>query len=439
MSQDPLAAIGGIPDTPQQDPLAAIGGIPDTTASTSSTIPEQSGIVARSVEGVKQFSKPILDLVRPPESPTEGLINHVGGGAQALAAYRIAKGVVDSAENLVKSGPGKYDQARDDFSRTVKDFHNKDYRNALSDVLSSASDIGVGSVPGMGGMNRELSEGLRPGGNLATPLVRDLLTVGTGALGNEAAAPEAEAQPLTRLRNPFRRLATPLKDVGKEAAAEPGAAAVRTASGAAPETPILAGAKTVVDDPIADLAAKKVAEYKKIDDVVGFDRKAEMKKLSDTQYALQQPGADVMKLQGEIQDSELRLSVADKKLAVAKIDPKVADNLNTSWEAGKQFKKGLVAATSSDGTVNVDQLLNSGKRLRLDPKYGDRLAQFFGKGDAAAGKPLADAYMSELQAAQKAGVHAMKVQRITRWVGGIVGAGLVGAGVVEGAKTLLAP
>src|SRR5579864_424415 len=274
-------------------------------------------------------------------------------------------------------------------------------------------------------------------------------------VGGEAAAPEAEAAAtaakvapvaeaapategiLTRLTNPFRRLTTPAKEVGAAAAAEPAAQAVRKVAGATPETPVLAGASTAVDKPITDLATKKSAAYKQIDDVVGFDRKAEIQKLKDFNYAIQQPehAKDIMTLQGQIHDSELRLAVADKKLAAAKIDPKVADSLNTSWEAGKQFKKGLVTATSSDGTVNVNQLLNSAKRLRLDPKYGDRLAQFFGKGDAAAGKPIADSYVSELQAAQKTGVHAMHVQKIHQWIGGLIGTAALG-GAYEGAKLL---
>ena len=290
---------------------------------------------------------------------------------------------------------------------------------------------------------------LLAGGEAATPEAEAAATA--AKVPAAAAASPAEERILTRLTNPFRKAAsaaksyipttTPIQDVARVTAAEPGSTAVRTATGAGAETPILAGAKTVADESLADLATKKSAAYKQIDDLVGFDRKAEIQKMKDTEYAMKQPGAsmDIMKLQGELADSQLRIAVADKKLAAAGIDPKAADNLNTAWEAGKQFRQGLVTASDSEGNVTVQKLLNSGKTLRTNPKYGDRLAQFFGKGDAAAGKPIADAYMQELQAAQRAGVHAVSAQRIARWTARVLAGGLVGGGAVDFAEHLLAP
>jgi hypothetical protein len=227
------------------------------------------------------------------------------------------------------------------------------------------------------------------------------------AVASTAVAPEAEAAAGTpgwfARNNPFKKPFTSPKDLGTATAQPVATAAVRSAVGAEAEAPILAGSKTVVDEPLADLATKKSAAYKQIDDEVGFDLKAEKQKLSDTQYAIRQPGADVPKLQTEMDASTQRIADANTKLAAAKIDPKVADALNTSWKAGADFRQAIVRSTASDGTIDVNKLLNQSKNLRFTPKRGDRLAQFFGQGDAQAGKAVADNYISELEQAQKTG------------------------------------
>ena len=276
-------------------------------------------------------------------------------------------------------------------------------------------------------------------------------------VGGEAAAPEAEAAAtaakavpvaeaapategiFTRLTNPFRKLLTSPKAAGVAAAQEPAGAAIRTATGAAAETPILAGAETAADETLAKVGAAKDAAYNRIDEVVGFDWKDARNTLKDTQYAIKQPGADVPKLQSDIDNLTQKITEADVKLAKAKIDPKVADRLNTSWEANKQFKNDLVKSTASDGTVNVNTLLNRSKNARFNPRYGDRLAQAFGQGDSAAGKKIADAYVQGLEAAQKAGVQAVKSQKMKQWVAGLVGAAAVGTGATTGIKLLLEP
>jgi hypothetical protein len=244
---------------------------------------------------------------------------------------------------------------------------------------------------------------------------------------------------MTRLTNPFRKLLTSPKEAGLAATQEPGAAAIRTATGAPASTPILSGTTTAADDTLARVGVAKDAAYKQIDDTVGFDLKAERQKLSDTQYAIKQPGADKDVLQEEIDASTKQIADANMKLKQAGIDPKGADRLNTSWEANKGFKNDIVKSTSSDGTINVKQLLSRSKNARFNPRYGDRLAQAFGKGDAAAGKPIADAYIQGLEAAQKAGVQAIHAQKVHQWIAGLIGSAVAGATGYEGAKTLLAP
>jgi hypothetical protein len=253
-----------------------------------------------------------------------------------------------------------------------------------------------------------------------------------------ARSPQAGAA-VARLTNPFKQLLTSPKEAGLAATQEPGAAAIRTAVGAPAGAPVIEGATSIVDDMLAKTGVQKDVAYKQIDDMVGFDLKAEKQKLADTRYAIKQPGADVEGLQAEIDASTRQIADANKKLVEAGINPKVADQLNTAWEATKQFKNDIVRSTSSDGTINVKQLLNRGKNLRFNPRYGDRLAQAFGKGDASAGKAIADEYMRGLEAAQKAGVDAFKSQRFKLWLGGILGGAAITTGGVEGVKALLAP
>jgi hypothetical protein len=214
--------------------------------------------------------------------------------------------------------------------------------------------------------------------------------------------------------NPFRKLVMSPKAVGamEEAATSQPAAqtAVRTAVGAAPDAPILKDATTIVDQPIKDLYTRAKAAYKNVDDIAGFDVKAEKLALSNDQYSLKQLGntdadnAARIKLNESIEDSTKRISDAETQLKTAGVDPKQADNINKAMKAGEQFKTLLVRNTNPDGTVRVDSLLNGAKVLRFNPKYGDRLAQFFGQGgDPGAGKAAADNFIADLQAAQKAG------------------------------------
>lgn len=429
MPQDPLDTLGASATAVQAkpDPLASLG----TLATVVQTPPAQAGVVDRSIEGAKQFAAPIADLVKPPETPTEQLVHAIGGGGGALAAYRTAKNIVNSVETAVKSAPGEYKQAASNVVRAVQDFHNKDYRNALSDAVSAGTVLTPTIVPG-GAATRELAEGARPGGNLATPLTRDALTAGTALVGGEAAVPAEEAEEgATVLRvNPFRAALE-----GKAVAQEPAAAAVRTAVGADPATALVKGNQTILDEPLSALQKQTKAAYQQVDKTAGFDLKDLTAQVSNDQYAIKQLGTtadDMVKrtnLQTSINNANTRIAEAQTKLAKAGIDPKSADVLNTSLEAGKDLKRIIVRNTAPDGTVNIDPLLKQSQALRF-VKRGDRLAQFMGK-DAA------DQYIQDLQAAQKAGVHAMKVQRIAKWVGGIMGSSVLGAAGYEGAKHLL--
>jgi hypothetical protein len=97
--------------------------------------------------------------------------------------------------------PEEFDQAKQDVQQAVTDFHNKDYRNLASSAGSVAGDVisGAGGplASQVGNRIRSISEGARPGGDLATPLGQTAadatnlaVTSAVGGMGSGDAAPE---------------------------------------------------------------------------------------------------------------------------------------------------------------------------------------------------------------------------------------------------------
>ena len=207
--------------------------------------------------------------------------------------------------------------------------------------------------------------------------------------------------------------------------------AVRRAIGATPEEPLIEGKTTVLDDQLGALRTSAKAAYKQVDDAVGFDLKAEKQALANDQYKLKQLGntdSDITQrgnLIEAINDSEGRITAAEQRLTDAGIDPKAADKLHQSLQAGIDYKKALIRYVSPDGeSIRIDGLLNASKQLRFN-KYGDRLSQFFGSEKAA------DDYMEQLQKAQELGAHSMRVQAIAKLVARYAFWGLGGYGAMH--------
>ena len=227
---DPLAQLG-VPATPSTpaapaDPLAAIG----TPATPPPAAAEQPSIFDRGVNALKNVGSSILSSavtaaqisgvpipIKPPETPTEQVVQ-AHAGDSGLAAYRAAKGLVGSVENVVKSGPEAYANAVKDYQRAHQEFVNHDYRNAASSAASAVTDAAHIVEPTMGTNDaRQLTEGTRPGADLTTPLVTQgtnaaLALAGTFApevLGAGSEAADATASGVRRMiMNPFRRTLT---------------------------------------------------------------------------------------------------------------------------------------------------------------------------------------------------------------------------------------
>ena len=251
----------------------------------------------------------------------------------------------------------------------------------------------------------------------------------------ESAVPEAESQPgIVQQIVKGKKVAQP----GAEAAVRKGVQSSTEAAGTADESvaanienqPVLKGNQSIVDEPLSALKEKESALYKKVDDAVGFDLKAEKAQLANDKYKLSQLGntdADITQrgnLTEAINDSTDRIAQAEAKLKDAGIDPKAADAAHQQRMAGQDFKKALVKNTNSDGSINVDGFLKDAKNLRFS-KYGDRLGQFMGNNGA-------DAFVSKLEQMQKLGAHAMKTQQIAVWLGKYVLPEVAGGALATG-------
>jgi hypothetical protein len=157
-------------------------------AATSSAQPTQQSTGANIWAGVKQSAPAqiLTAAVTPPESAEEHIASLAGPGA--LIAYRQAKGVMASIKGAMSSSGTKFVQAVQDVKSAADQFHRGDYRNAASSAVSAATDAAGLLDPMTSGISsgvRELSEGARPGGNLATPLTRQLIDAGTAVVGGE--------------------------------------------------------------------------------------------------------------------------------------------------------------------------------------------------------------------------------------------------------------
>lgn len=237
--------------------------------------------------------------------------------------------------------------------------------------------------------------------------------------GVGAASGAVQGVPELKIKNPFRQAIE-----GAKVAQEPAQAAVREGVSAAgspvpANAPMVTGNQTILDNTIADVSKQAKAAYQQVDDVVGFDLKAEKQALANDQYKIKQLGntpadqAARKATQAAIDDSTNRIAIAEAKLKAANVDPAAADQLFTKQKAAETMRKVIANSTLPDGTVKVDSLIRQSQALRFT-KYGDRLEQLMGK-------QAAQQYMDDLVAAQKAGIHAMKVQKIALWTAGLLG------------------
>ena len=435
---DPYASIAAPAPAAQADPYAAIAvPIP----------PKQGSVVDRSIQGAKDFAAPIADLMKPPETPTEQVVHAVGGGGGALAAYRIAKNLVATVDNAVKSTPGEYADAAKNVVRAVQDFHNKDYRNALADAVSAGSTLAPTVVPG-GQDTRDLANGIRPGGDLARPLVKQALTAGTVLAGGEALGPEEEAAnaATSRLKvNPFRQIAKGA-DVAQPAAK---AAVTDAAAAAAKDSGVTAAPtnsfRTAADETISKTAKAERAQYDRINQAAGTDLKSLYEREGELQDALDDPSNIVQKpaIQVELQRTQMQIANGESKASESGIDAqkavRQAKDLTQQRFAVQDFKSKVLnnesviegnQAAGAEEKINIPNAIKAVERMDKPSRYAPegtptRLQQ-------ALGKDGATAFKQSLYDAQKLGESAVSKQQMlsnivkTAKILGLAGGSLVG-------------
>jgi hypothetical protein len=400
---------------------------------------------------------PVKAAVSPPEDATEHAISSIGGPG-GLIAYRASKAVVDAVENMVKAKKESFKQAEMDVLHAVNEFHQKDYRNALADTGSVVADVGgmMGDPLATMGREREIVQGTKAGGDLATPLTKDVVDLGAAAAlervgGKLTKGPEAgggtEATTTAKQAGPLRQI---LK--GEKVAQEPaqqalrgGADAASGAPGAAAKTPSL---RTVLEKPIDTIESNAKAAYRQVDEAAGTDFKALREKLENTEYQLRQLTETEEDVAKEASLEKSRTAIMDKIEAAkqqaikAGVDPKLLDQADAQFKQAsalkdlqtKVFKNtGIISgnkALGAEESVNVNQAVKELQKLQDNTKFGAaRLEQALGKDGALA-------ILKDMYAAQKAGIQAMsrqefaiKLAKYTGWGSLLLG----GAGAVRGA------
>lgn len=169
---------GGLPPGVTLDPTPHDAAPP-------TTVPEQPSVASRAVSGIGQsldnnivqpVKSVVSSVVTPPEDHKEQ-IAHAVAGTPGLQLYRLSRAMYDSVENLIDAPRENYKQGIEDFKKGVDAVQKHHYGNALISAASTAADT-LGMMPGPGAVvgpkARELTEGMRPGGDLVTPLVRDV-------------------------------------------------------------------------------------------------------------------------------------------------------------------------------------------------------------------------------------------------------------------------
>lgn len=392
--------------------------------------------------------------IAPPQNATEHIIDTLTGNTGAgLVTYRAAKSVVDSVKNaMTATKPEEFEQAKQDVQRAVTDFHNRDYRNLASSAGSVAGDVisGAGGpvASQVGNRVRSISEGARPGGDLATPLgatAADAVNFGVasavGGIGSPEAAPEAATESPSAMQR-VKQAVSPkaATQPGTQSTLREGAAASAKDAGVAGTVDTSGSIRTIMDKPIA--AASKIEDglYKTVNDAAETDMKSLYDRREELQDAADDPTNIAQKtaIQKELTSTDQQISQgeANVQAKLGKNAPdliqqaKAATQQRYSMEEGakKLFNnESVVNGNTAHGapeTVNVDSAIKAAENLDKPSKFAPRgtptrLEQMFGEDGAAALK-------QGLYDAQKAGRKVATRNDILKIIG-IAGGTVTGA------------
>lgn len=435
MPQDPLASIGGIPDTatPQQDPLAAIGGIPDSPSTPDvPTKPDASLGVNQAiadvgtgfVKGAGDTVSGISHLIH--KIPVVGETLAPSAGISALDTLDTSKNTAESVgkglEGIAEFATG--DEALSGLAKAHKFVALAQKYPSVAHVLNMAS-----AHPWLAKIISEGVKGAVVGGAEGTVkgAQKDQAVKGGvagaetgGAVGAVLGAVTGAIPVIKNLKiNPFRKAMEAIQDitappkVAGEAVSQPMAQAGVQA--AAPTVGPSFRSGIDFKTPLADAKAL----YKTVDDAAKTDFKALYDKLDAAHDAAREAGigsAEEAKAELAIKNTQEAIDEAKKvaaKSGVPDVDKVLskADAKFTETQANKDLNKKFFGsqdvvlgnvAHGAPETLNIDSAIKALENLDKPNRFGvSRLQQ------TSLGPKGAFALKQFLYDAQKAGEKAM--------------------------------
>jgi YD repeat-containing protein len=251
-------------------------------------------------------------------------------------------------------------------------------------------------------------------GQAMTALATEGAVKGAGAVGDVAEGAKGLAKDVVKGKN-----------VGQEGAQ----ASLREAAGSDGGGSL----RESLSDPIneGETAAKDL--YRQIDQASGADLKSLGEKLQTVNRAMRQSVSEAEDTALETRREQIldRMKEA-KQTAIEKgVDPNILNQADEQFKRTsamtdvekKVFKNpDIVKGNAAHGTeesIDIDKAVKALQKLQDSEKYGGpRLEQAFGKEGATK-------LLDKFYGAQRQGVHAMKVQKVAKWVAGVAGAGAV--------------
>jgi hypothetical protein len=325
----------------------------------------QSGVVDRAIAGANRSS---LSSFAPPQTATEHVVDAITGGTGAgLAAWRTAKSLVDSVKNAMDAKkPNEFSQAKGDVQRAVQDFHNRDYRNLAADAGSVVGD--AIPVPVVGNTVRNISEGTRPGGDLAGALGQAAgdaaVLVGTSAVPEAAGDLEGSAALPTHSYDPVTGAIKPIPAADAVSATNAAKSGLPEGAAAQTEAPTVQSASPEVQQAIKD-SANAVAKSEELQPVPDNTPIREtFNNLRDQFYARSKAGfAQIQEATGvDINQLQQDIRKLGYKISDAVDDPDKVDSLTTQVQAKQAVADKAFADAQAKG-INTTQAVTDWKKM----------------------------------------------------------------------------
>lgn len=421
-------------------------------------------------EGIRQSMVGQLaqSAFAPPQNAEE-VGAKAGGGDVGLFAYRTAKNLINAHAAMQKAVGDSYQKAVENFRDAAIDYAlstdsdpiiSGHKRDAIMHAVSGAANLAGAATGAPMQEGADIAEGSAAGQNLATPLTRGMVDLGTLALG--AAAPKlvgttaAEEAPEVATEG-TQEAATATKGPGlvkqviqgeKVAQAPAKQALARGAQASAEDAGVAAsvpsgGVRTFMDKPIQAVAKAERGTYDALNKASGTDLKSLYDHAEEVQDALDDPTNLAQKnaLQADLKTTQDSIARGEARAAQNGVDPgtlKKAEAMTQQRYAMQAVKQKLfnnesvVKGNSAFGTneeLNIDPAIRQAENLNKPSRFAPegtptRLQQ-------ALGQEGANKLLQGLYDAQRTGAKAVPIHTVAKWIGGILAGGLVAGGAAE--------